>query len=415
MKEYQAFVSELQDHITAFSTPANEDWTKKANKYLNGLAYDSLRSLVPLQDRRKSGAFFTGHEMAAAVLDYHKINFGKEVVFYDPACGTANLLIAAAQKYSDDLLRNGAKVSYIGTDIHQEFVHAGKLRFDLFKTIAANFPSNCDVQILREDGMLCTEYYKRATHILVNPPFNKVESPRNIDWAKGKVSNAALFINKIAAEVKPGTQVIAILPEVLRSGSRYTEWRKYISSAFAMSDIHLLGQFDRHTDIDVFSVLLTKSENPLPPNWVWTKTERTISKTISSDFDVSVGTVVDNRDKTEGVERPYLVSRGLLGWTTISECNRRRKHSGKTYSSPLVVIKRTSRVGDAHRTIATIVNLEEPLYIDNHLIVLIPKSGKISTCRSLLKKLKSRATTDFVDQQIRCRHLTVKVVSNIPT
>jgi len=54
------------------------------------------------------------------------------------------------------------------------------------------------------------------------------------------------------------------------------------------------------------------------------------------------------------------------------------------------------------------------VYVDNHLIVLQPKKGGIANCRKLLKLLKTQSTDEWIDSQIRCRHLTVKVVSNIP-
>jgi hypothetical protein len=71
-------------------------------------------------------------------------------------------------------------------------------------------------------------------------------------------------------------------------------------------------------------------------------------------------------------------------------------------------------MSDVHRTIATIINIPVPVYVDNHLIILKPKSGRISTCKKALRILKNKQTDDWVNKQIRCRHLTVKSVSQIP-
>lgn len=131
-------------------------------------------------------------------------------------------------------------------------------------------------------------------------------------------------------------------------------------------------------------------------------------------FDVCVGPVVDNRDPHEGTIRKYIVSRGLEGWSETKDVPLNRKHKGKSFSSPFVVIKRTSRASDPHRAIATIINMPNPVYVDNHLIVLKPKSGTLKDCFKALEIFKDKRTDDWINDQIRCRHLTVKIASKIP-
>ena len=71
-------------------------------------------------------------------------------------------------------------------------------------------------------------------------------------------------------------------------------------------------------------------------------------------------------------------------------------------------------MSNVHRAVATIINMPENVYVDNHLIILKPKSRKISTCKKALQILKSKLTDDWINTQIRCRHLTTKIVSGIP-
>ena len=71
-------------------------------------------------------------------------------------------------------------------------------------------------------------------------------------------------------------------------------------------------------------------------------------------------------------------------------------------------------MGDAQRAIATIINSKRNVYVDNHLIVLQPKSGTLNDCKKMLENLKKIETDNWINNKIRCRHLTVKVVAKIP-
>ena len=63
---------------------------------------------------------------------------------------------------------------------------------------------------------------------------------------------------------------------------------------------------------------------------------------------------------------------------------------------------------------ATIINTHQPSYVDNHLIILKPKSGLLRDCKTALQILKDQRTDDWLNESIRCRHLTVKIVKQIP-
>lgn len=415
MKEYNTFVDSLKTLNAEYHTcPIIEEWNNDALRALDGLASEKLRNLVPLETRRESGAFFTSTELGQELLTSYNLKFGKKVFFYDPACGAGNLLISV-QNYYNSIFSKGTKIEISGTDIHNEFIEATKLRLSIWDLLntgksVSDFSNNFRIA----NGLENNIFYEKATHIITNPPFNVIFPPKEITWASGKVSAAAVFIDSIIENVKVGTQILAILPDVLRSGSRYEKWRENIIKRCMVADLKLLGQFDKYADIDVFSILITKkklSKKITPFQWSNSSTKTSV---VSDLFLVCVGSVVDNRDLHEGISRPYLKSRGLPGWCNISEISHSRQYTGKAIESPFVVIKRTSRHGDHHRAIASIITIPEPIYVDNHLIVLKPISGKIADCRKLLKILQRPSTDNWIDNQIRCRHLTVKVVSNIP-
>jgi hypothetical protein len=83
---------------------------------------------------------------------------------------------------------------------------------------------------------------------------------------------------------------------------------------------------------------------------------------------------------------------------------------------PFVVVRRTSRPstnGEA-RIVYNLVLGSQPVAVENHLIVLRPIDGSLSTCRAAIKVLKSSSVTKWLDNRIRCRHLTVDTVASIP-
>jgi type I restriction-modification system DNA methylase subunit len=409
MNEYSKFVSRLDAHLQAYSEVPLERWKKDSIRLVNGLAAEELRNLVDLEKRREFGAFFTNSDLADKILSNSKIQFGIEPIVYDPAVGAGNLLISVHKQISEKAI----SFSFWGTDLHQEFIDATTKRLLITDLLAKQKISSVSIKIA--DGLKDNDFYKQATHIVTNPPFNLIDCDEKVVWGKGKLSAAALFIHSVIRFTKPGTQIIAILPDVLRSGSRYEKWRAMVDENCNIQDITMHGQFDKFADIDVFSLILTKKENPKKTinGHIWTKKNK--SKHVIADlFAVSVGNVVDNRDRKDGNLRPFIVSRGLPGWETVSKVPRERLFNGRSVKCPFVVIKRTSRMGDQHRAVATIINIADEVFVDNHLIVLQPKSKKLKDCKLLISKLKSIETDNWINEQIRCRHLTVKIIARLP-
>lgn len=425
MKEYSEFVDKLHVEYKAFRSAPKSTWHEKATRYVNGLAADELRRLVSLETRREYGVFFTDSLLAEKVLQLLKPSFTGNSFIYDAACGAGNLLIAVSDYIKKLNINFDGTTHLLGTDIHNEFVEAAKIRLQINGLLKQSNSANPkhtpklskEYSIVAGDGLLPNNFYKKATHIFVNPPFNQIVADDKLSWSKGKVSAAALFIDKIIQHSNPGTIIIAILPDVLRSGTRYEKWRAMVEKECTIEKTKLLGQFDKYADVDVYAVMMTKREKAVTGITTGKKANAENTnhpKTIGDMFDVCVGPVVDNRDVKEGPSLPYIISRGLQGWSVQTDVALTRQHQGKSFESPFVVIKRTSRMGDINRAVATIINIPTPVYVDNHLIILKPKSGEICDCQKALTILKNNRTHNWLNEEIRCRHLTVKVVSAIP-
>lgn len=399
---------------------------------LNGQAAEQLRVLVPRAVRRTEGAFFTGSQVRAKFEQLLE----DSPSFWDPTCGAGDLLLAAAGTLPlasgmADTLRHWGKALH-GGDLQPSFVQAAKIR--VFLLAAARHKErgdSLDINVQAGTNLLkgikvsnaYDELEKPKSYrgtILLNPPFGSVQAPASCDWSSGSVSQAAVMALAAADKLAVGRQFVAILPDVLRSGSRYARWRSSLETILELDHIDLYGQFDDHTDIDVF--LLSgrrrrRSNAGTRINDFWYP-HQSSTLTVSDNFDVSVGTVVDNRDPHSGPNVPFLTARDLGDAVSIEEPDRFRSFSGRLFMPPFVAVRRTSRPGlrsdGSARAAGTVVTGNREIAVDNHIIAVRPRSGRTDDCLQLLDVLNSKDTSEWLDSRIRCRHLTVGVIRSIP-
>lgn len=378
---------------------------------------------ISAEQKKKDGIFFTPKNLshqAGNTLDYSP----KDGSVLDPACGTGNLLIEVAGKlpvYEDlgETLLSWNKFIY-GLDINKKFIELTKkklinLALERGAIPKEGFTTKQYMQMLRNikvgNFLLLHQSYKgKIENILMNPPFSHVVTPRDIEWTSGRSNAAALFTYLAAKIVSKNGKVVAILPDVLRSGSRYEEWRMLMQQMCSHQSTPL-GNFQKGVQVDVFILHGTKREisaEITAPEYTY---EHEI---LEKYFKVSVGPVVPHRDKFEGKESPYAHAKILPHWQTISVLDEKICHSGRKIQPPFIAIRRTSSPKDKSRIIASIINCKEAVSVENHIIILEPKDKKISTCEEYLSHLRSPLVNDYINQNIRCRHLTVGVVKNIP-
>lgn len=426
MYQIAPFVSELRNiFITTLNNyPANRDVVLQL---LNGRTASELRRLVPLNDLRESGAFFTGSQLGhITVSEKFASTINDKSVLVDPACGGGDLLLLCTPylQISTDLVEtlNQWQLNLVGVDLHSEFVEIAKFRLILKAiTLGASintlsFMMNSDqFQGFRVGSIFQNlDVLRNATHVLINPPFYMTPSPESCQWASGKVNAAAVFLETCVKHVQKGTRIAAILPDVLRSGTRYEKWRSFIESNCEIERIHLYGQFDVWADVDVFVMeLVVKNESRIN-SCVWVKLGSDSETNLSDKFDISIGPVVDYRDPLVGPIVKYIHPRGLPAWKSIKVIETTRAYEGRTFQPPFVVVRRTSRLSDKYRAIGTIIDIEDNVAIENHLIVLKPKDGELSTCQDLLDNLQDERTNTWINESIRCRHLTIKSLANLP-
>lgn len=430
MRAFGPYTCELE--TLALETTANAANTisnERIRAALDGGPATELRSVVSLEVARANGAFFTGKDLAKRLISSIESQLADGAVVSDLACGTGNLLTACAYH-----LPMGNDVPqtlelwgrYLrGTDIHEEFVRTTKARLALVAldrgavsgseiALSDAFP-----QIRLGDAFEQTKIISEADCITLNPPFTITIAPAKCAWANGKISTAALMLEKCILNAKPGAKIVAILPEVLRTGSHYLRWRKAIERIAKIESVEVVGLFDVWTDVDVFILRLTvgPSDAESIADWWKSKGKLPVQSTRFSDlFEIRVGPVVPHRDKHLGSWHPFIHAQDLPVWKSVNIDNgfSCRRFAGTTYTPPFVVVRRTSRPGDKNRAVGTVIRGKRTVAVENHLVVLKPRDGSLRQCLESLEKLQSTDTNVWLNERIRCRHLTVSSIGEIP-
>ena len=420
---YRTYVAGLRD--LAGESQRSDDWDERVYAALNGQASVELRRVIPLKKRRRFGAFFTGSNLAARLMS-RCTKFDKHSIIYDPSLGMGDLLLATAKKLplgrtlKETLKRWGRQLT--GTDIHPEFVEGAKTRLVILaqqrhgvKSLGVNSITGLFPGIRVGDGLVQHKLFARATHLALNPPFVLTAAPVGCKWAGGRITAAANFVITALERAKPGTEMVAILPDVLRSGSFTEHWRKRVEELATVELVKPYGIFDESADVDVFLLRVRRRAKKSADKSVpWTSAPVQTGTTIGDYFEVHVGRVVPHRDPEKGKWHPYIHARSVPMWKTMREFEESRQHEGKVYEPPFVVIRRTSRPGHPYRAAATVIAGKKSVAVENHLIVCEPKAKTLKMCKKLMTQLQTATVNEFLDDRIRCRHLTVGAVAAIP-
>lgn len=430
MKQYQEYSQYLESLVqAALCEQPDSELTTSIREALDGQPISELHKLVPIDQIRDSGAFFTGSLLAQSALKRFLKTIDLNSVIYDPACGVGDLLLACASKLlvHGDITRNIFSIEkrLMGRDLYDEFIGAAKSRLILSaisSSSSINFEHGRAIQLEHRFpdiktgcGLEDNDPFLRATHIVTNPPFISVPKPDDCQWwGRGKVNQAAVFLANCVDKCQSGARVIAILPDVLRSGPMYQKWREYISSKAHVSNVNLHGRFGRSAEIDVFSIELVAGSGDCGCSIDWGYPEAGDQNKLEEYFEIRIGPVVDFRHPHEGKNHPFIEVSGLSSWKEVTKIETKRKFTGRTFTPPFVAVRRNSRKDDTYRAVGTIICNDKPVAVENHLIVLRPKDGSIESCRKLLDNLRNTRTKEWLDKRVCCRHLTISALKDLP-
>jgi N-6 DNA Methylase len=425
---FQPYVQHLAALLKAGVSNGGATMQAELVAALDGQPSRELRKLYTIDSLRNTGTYFTGSELASRLVTSFKSVPPSVTQVVDPACGAGDLLVACARHLplQSDLTRTlndwGARLA--GFDINSAFVEATRYRLALLAVerigaAARNLSKELSLphlfpQIRSRSGMEDWNLPSSPTLIVVNPPFSYCEAAKGCTWASGRVSQAAMFMDNCIKNAVEGTRLLAILPDVLRTGTRYERWRRMVAEKALVHSVEIAGQFDDLTEISVFLLELEVCKPEKDQDVSWARPAQSAKSMIKDLFDVRVGPVVPFRLDGRGSWFPYAHSKELQPWQTLRQLDQHIRFKGTTYKPPFVAIRRTSKADYHVRCIGTIVAGKKPIAIDNHLLVAIPHDKKLGTCKKLLEVLKQDSTSIWMNERIRCRHLTVSSIGDLP-
>ena len=423
-ENFTQYVDSVLDLVQPRQPIVLSRWDKKLASCLDGEPQRVLREQVPQPELRRQGAFFTGPKLARRLASTATAGAGNASICYDPACGAGDLLLAIAQKlplrptFSDTLNTWGTRLA--GCDVSSDFVRLARARLTLLAAKRCrvrpplDYPESVEAfpNIRVADSLAPSRRMPNAHVIVMNPPFGYATAPSDCVWSSGRVNLAALFVDRIVADIPDGTRIVALLPDVLRSGSRYVMWRKAMRALGCVIRETPLGLFDPWTDVDVY--LLHFKKNACRHGSCEARPADKPTYGVGKRFNVHVGPVVPHRDREEGPNVRYIHARSLRPWAEWAGPGETRQFSGRLFDPPFVTVRRTSRPDGGNRAVATLVLGNGPVAVENHLIVLLPKNGTVQSCRQLLLRLRSPRTDDWLDSRLRCRHLTTRALAEMP-
>ena len=424
--QFQEYIGALEKLAQGREIPSPAEWRRKLTTCLDGEPGQILRREEESSRLRQLGAYFTGAKLATRLANTLTVKPDSREVYFDPTCGAGDLLLAVAKKLPvADTLQNTIDVwskRLAGCEISPDFVRLAKARLVLLAArrcrirpraesvaLASVFPD-----IVEADFFSCSNDRHCADVVIMNPPFGYTRATAECEWAKGRINAAAIFTERAIRGSSEGTRTVAILPDVLRSGSRYNRWRAVIEALGSVRCERPLGLFARWADVDVYLLDFLKTAGGTTgtnaANWSRTKG----SGGVGRRFAVHVGPLVPHRHKETGPEVRYIHARSLPAWEEYKCITESRKFSGRLFEPPFVAVRRTSRPDDKRRAVATLILGDRAVAVENHLIVLLPRDGTTGTCRRLMARLRSSRTDYWVNGRLRCRHLTTTVLAEMP-
>jgi hypothetical protein len=427
--EYALYHAELRSVLADVAAGGRPDAAVAA--HLDGLAYQRLRKSVPLEARRASSTFFTSSALRARLVAPYRDLLARGATILDPACGIGDLFIAALEllptSWSAARVRRQVADCFFGREIIPLLADVAGDRLQMAVDLA--YPRRGEVSTLRlpliraGNGLERDVPYASAQLVLLNPPYGRKPLPQPTYWAEGLVSEAAPFTLNVLERCRSGTNVAVILPDVLRSGSRYAKWREAVEKLAIIDSIDLVGLFDPWTDVDVFMVHLRvrpsqRSSILSVARTVWhgeIRTDETVTR-LGDVASVSIGDVVPHRHDEIGPEVPYLAIPSTPIGAIIATAPKRR-FDGRLHQAPFVIVRRTSAPtrGAGSRIASSLVHTKlGAVAVENHLIVIKPHISTLAACKRLINQLNDPAVTVWLDLRLRTRHLTKKAIAEIP-
>ena len=427
--KYSPFVEKMQGLLVAETNAGPHVERRSIVNVVDMNVTCAAEQLIPHNIRASQGIFFTGDQIAEKIALSLSGDIDAGASFFDPSCGAGNLLLAVAKRFpikkclKDTVEFWGGRFG--GCDLNESFILAAKLRLVALACQRhgvheiSKSELNTYLQIFsffHVGDYLGTALGADFDCIVANPPFGHIAASQDVSWSTGKTQQAGVFVAQALNVGRPGQKIAAVLPDVLRCGTRYNKWRNLVEAESSITAVDVYGRFSKSVDVDVFLLSVIVGARPIDSHAdVWQSVVANDSPAfvkLKELFEVRVGPVVPHRLKDQGVRVPYLTTQEAPPFSTVAalpEIN----FSGTLYSPPFVVVRRTSSPSDRNRLVPSLVHGCEPLAVENHLLIISPRDRDIRSCLVLMDDLKDPRINEWLNAVSRCRHLTTKVLADI--
>lgn len=389
-------------------------------KLLNNDIKDVIYNTLTLLDRRAHGIFFSGPKWAKILSS--KIDISKWERFVDPSVGTGDLLLEICANLPLELsfcetVRSWSR-RLLAIDLRESFLRITWFRIQMLalRRHRVTDPNTNGILLalpetfVAGDSLAIKFQLNASDCVIMNPPYQRVVAGDHSFVGRGKRSAAALHIEHVLLHSMPGTGIVALLPDVLRSGSSYNKFRNEIYQRVDVNSFEAFGNFGNDADIDVAVLVGTVKQRDV--NQEVSMADNSL--TLSEKFNVCVGSVVPHRTEATGEQYPYLTAKNAKVGSVISVTVETAAYAARLERGPFVIVRRTSSPSDRKRARATLVSAETDFYVENHLLIISPKDRSITECENLIKVLEDARTDQWLNQHIRCRHLTVGALKSLP-
>jgi hypothetical protein len=373
-------------------------------------------------DRRRHGIFFSGAEWARTLVSELRLEEWRR--FVDPSVGSGDLLVEICRR-----LPIGADVHetieewsnrLVAIDLRESFLKIAWARIQGVALLRHQQAGGATKQFTPRplpenfrvgDALEMSLALKQNDCVIMNPPYQRMCASITSFVGSGMRSAAALHLEHVLKEGPESVGIIALIPEVLRSGTSYRRFREEVQRRMVVKSFDSSGRFGAGADIDV-AVLVGRTAAGNNDSMPIVETQDHI--TLGDYFSVRVGPVVPHRSAMDGPECGYLTAKNSRVGLEITVPPELATFRTRVECGPFIIVRRTSSPSDKKRARATLISSTTSFLVENHLLIIKAHSGNIAELLTLMSILDDPRTDTWLNSHIRCRHLTVSAVKKIP-
>ena len=376
-----------------------------------GYEVGRINTVLGRDRRREGGVFFSGERWADLLTDNSEQHVYRRAI--DPSCGTGDLLISVARRQAGlhQSTVPPVQLRLAGLELERAFSAIARSRMKALNAFLSvhNAGLKFTSHIRSVDSLSIRWGLRDGDLVLMNPPYHRQIAPKWSTLSQSTVSSAAIFVEEALRQMPIDTGLVALVPDVIRSGSSYRRLRQLISDTSSVLAFDPIGRFSNEANVDVAVLSIRKGAG----TFMAAPTHQALP-TVGSSFDVRVGPVVPHRSRSGGRPLPFAHAGSIKAWEVLEQPGEEASYACSPIDGPVVLIRRTSSPSDAIRARASVVTSKLPIHVENHLIVCRPHSGGVTQCVALMENLRDPRTTALLNRVIRCRHLTTSSIASLP-